>query len=743
MSDDYGHYDNGQIPNHGGMSEKEAKLARLQYLWRSRDIRKPLIEADSKYLNDRGLSDATIIASDIYRAEGYHVAALLGRKSFTSPAFVFPIRDIRGEVVSVIARPDFPRIDDNGKKVKFEMPYGIPRPGLIFALNAVQRLKDPTTPYVIITEGFTRAAVFDQFGKCAFGLLGVTGWNKPKTKILNKDIQICLPWIKKIGRVLIAFDSDARHNDSVMAEATKLAIALRKEGVVVVFVFPPEREIGEKIAWDDVIARDGIAVFDQAVAKALEEPEERPRIAESDTYDLANWFLADPETPRLVYYSGSFWGWDAEHSHYSEIESQQLENLFRRWANPRYSHVSSWIVREVFAQLREITAAPSDAEPPFWIGAVPGNFADVDMRMECVVLQNLTLHLPLQSDGTRHTHPPTPDLFCTHALDVVWDPDAPKPKRFLRFLDEAFGDNEEAKLLLQEIFGYLLTPDTSRQKIFVLVGASGTGKGVIVRLIEMLLGKDNVVPTTLKTLGESFGLHTLIGKALAVLNEIRLCSRTNTNEALNTLLNISGEDDVIINRKNRDHVKARLSARILMTCNEAPILADSAGALRRRLVVLSMNQVCKNPDNDLDKKLREELTGISNWAIAGSDRLRRNGGFTQLTIGEDEISLVDQIVDAGSPIKSFVEDCCVIGDWCEAIDDLYACYKNWALSDNETSVSKSRFINSMKAACPSISQKRPRTDGGPRPFLFYGIKLNAKGEHWRTPTHIAIDANKF
>ena len=44
---------------------------------------------------------------------------------------------------------------------------------------------------------------------------------------------------------------------------------------------------------------------------------------------------------------------------------------------------------------------------------------------------------------------------------------------------------------LQEIFGYVLTPDTSQQKIGMIVGPKRSGKGLIGRTLRRLVGERN------------------------------------------------------------------------------------------------------------------------------------------------------------------------------------------------------------------------------------------------------------
>jgi hypothetical protein len=69
----------------------------------------------------------------------------------------------------------------------------------------------------------------------------------------------------------------------------------------------------------------------------------------------------------------------------------------------------------------------------------------------------------------------------------------------------------------------MLTPDTSHQKIFALIGARRSGKGTIARVGEALLGgAANVAHPTMDGLKTNFGLQPLINKRAAIIGDARL-----------------------------------------------------------------------------------------------------------------------------------------------------------------------------------------------------------------------------
>ena len=110
--------------------------------------------------------------------------------------------------------------------------------------------------------------------------------------------------------------------------------------------------------------------------------------------------------------------------------------------------------------------------PPCWLEG------DGPPPREIVACKNGLLHLPT---GQLLGH--TPRFFTLNAVDIDFDPAAANPDRWLRFLDDVWPGDAESISTLQEIVGYLLIPDTSQQKLFLLVGPPRSGKGTIARVV--------------------------------------------------------------------------------------------------------------------------------------------------------------------------------------------------------------------------------------------------------------------
>ena len=162
---------------------------------------------------------------------------------------------------------------------------------------------------------------------------------------------------------------------------------------------------------------------------------------------------------------------------------------------------------------------------------------------------------------------------------MTYDPTAPIPQAWLRFLESIWPNVSDTVGTLHEWFGYLLTADTSQQKILFLVGPKRSGKGTICRELAGLVGRDAAAGPTIAGLATNFGLSAPLGKSVAVVSDARLGGRTDAAAVTERLLSISGEDTLAADRKHRDPLTVRLLTRFVIASNELPRLGDASGAL--------------------------------------------------------------------------------------------------------------------------------------------------------------------
>jgi putative DNA primase/helicase len=470
--------------------------------------------------------------------------------------------------------------------------------------------------------------------------------------------------------------------------------------------------------------------------------------AEDDPHRLGRLFLESREAGgmrTMVYHRGEFHLWDGTayrsfpdhevNAGIGKVCKEEFDRLNRiaigKWeadgktdakgketSMPVASKVGTQLVGDTAQAIRGETLLAGTVDPPAWlIDDPPFPAADV------LPTSNALVHLPSFVEGRPGAiATPTPEFFCPYALDYPIDPDAETPIAWADFLASIWSNDPEAIDTLQEWMGYLLTPDTSQQTIGVFIGPTRLGRGTISRVVRGLIGARNVASPTSSGLASHFGAACLIGKPVAIVGDARQSRQSDWAVSLERLLMISGEDAIVIDRKNRPAWEGKLPTRLMLISNELPHFPDHSGALAGRFLLFRFTEsFLGKEDRTLDAKLQTELPGILLWAIDGWKRLRERGRFLQPRSGQD---MIDQMRDLSSPVGAFIRERCEIGaGYTIPRGDLFQAWKDWCLDRNREPESEESFGRNLRAACPHLGTTQPRDKQGKRYRAYEGITL--------------------
>lgn len=413
------------------------------------------------------------------------------------------------------------------------------------------------------------------------------------------------------------------------------------------------------------------------------------------------------ERDLLIFQGGVFYRWDG--TCWPELDDHELRSrLYQHFRDALYLKgkglepyaPNRYKVADLVDALRAVAHIPTSTPTPSWLrgGEHPAN--------EYVSCRNGLLHVP-----TRALCEHTPTFYAHHSVSFDFGP-AAKPDRWLSFLNDLWGEDQETIETLQEMIGYLISGDTTQQKMFMIVGSKRSGKGTIARVIKALLGEHNVAGPTLAGLGTNFGLSPLIAAPVAIIADARLRS-SDTSIVTERLLSISGEDTLTIDRKYKDPWTGQIPARLLLVSNELPRMSDSSGALASRFIIMLTTKSFYGKENPrLTDELCTELPAILNWALDGLQRLRERGYFRQ---PEASQSAMRDLEDLSSPVGAFVRDECKIGPDCRVpCDTLYQAWKQWCEDHGHQAGSTQLFGRNLAAAFPQIRTVRPEDSTGKR-----------------------------
>jgi putative DNA primase/helicase len=724
----------------------------------------PLHPKDLADLRASGLTDATILQAGLFSVtdpDGQKIATLLNRLPTRPPkevpefckggGLVIPYFNLDGTRDSFArVKPHFPRKKD-GKPIKYEQPAG-DDVRAYFAPAALPKIRDGSSS-IHILEGEKKCLAVAQLGYAAIGLGGV--WCGVKDGKLIADLA-AITWKGLDVYIMFDYDPKPEVRRHVAQAAARLASAQRAAGAREVYLVElPPGAGGTKNGVDDFLVARGAAgpqEYADLVEAAKPVPAETYE-AHDDPHRLARLYLDRHHHDgmcSLVYWRDEFHRWDGtayRRLGEAEIRAEIVKRVKEEFDRLNRSAVRKWqergkrnqkgretlppvagavtraLVSDVYQAMASIVLLPGTVSQPCWLGE-PGPHP----AAEFLACRNGLLHLP-----TTTLLPPTPRFFSANGLEYDYDPDAPAPETWLRFLEDVLPGDLEAQRALRMWFGYHLLPDTSQQKIMMLVGPTRAGKGVVMQALEDVVGGHNFCNPTLGSLGNQFGMWHLIDKTAAVVTDARITAHTNLSMLAERLLSISGEDGVDVDRKFLPPLPGvKLKVRFTILTNELPMIADTSGAVVGRFLFLKFTEsFLGREDTGLKAKIRHERTAVLNWAVRGWKQLRAAKRFRQPESGD---VLRRMMEDLASPMKSFLEDRCDLGPESKILcDDLYKAWETWCAGVNRDPGDVLRFGRDLAAAASGVERVQKRF-GGVRRYHYVGVALK--------PEPTAVDAFK-
>jgi hypothetical protein len=202
------------------------------------------------------------------------------------PRILIPVYSPTGEIATYQFRPDEPRIDKDGKPVKYETPSGT-RMVLDIHPFAREMLGNPSIP-LFITEGLKKSDALVSRGLCAVTLLGVWSW---RGRNGDGGLTALTEWeyIGLNGReVYLVFDSDIMLKLGVYRAMVRLKAFLEGRGADVRIIYLPPGKGAKKQGVDDFFVagntEDGLLSF---ATTELKEPPEGEEFAEEPNTQAA------------------------------------------------------------------------------------------------------------------------------------------------------------------------------------------------------------------------------------------------------------------------------------------------------------------------------------------------------------------------------------------------------------------------------------------------------------------------
>jgi len=358
--------------------------------------------------------------------------------------------------------------------------------------------------------------------------------------------------------------------------------------------------------------------------------------------DLVPFFLEQvyglkPGRRGLIYTSGQFYKWVI--GRYVEIQDVEIKTSFTRWAKsfePMGFKNTRAASEEAFHHIKTKTILPDDTKKNAFIGATrDGQF---------VAFNNGVVNIKEVIDGKLDVEviPHTPNFFNLAKIPYDYNRSGKCPT-WLSIISKIL-PNKEDRDLLQQWFGYHLIPGLLRTKMMFLEGDGANGKSVILFVLRLLLGEENVssIPLSSFDPDKTFKIASTEGKLANICEEAGQIS-VRVEEALKQY--VAG-NAFTVEKKFMAPYQIYPSAKITVATNVIPEFKDKSDGIWRRILYIKFGVKIHPRDQRREFLERDywlesgELPGILNWAFDGAQSLELKNSFISSERKAEEIQIL-------------------------------------------------------------------------------------------------------
>lgn len=283
------------------------------------------------------------------------------------------------------------------------------------------------------------------------------------------------------------------------------------------------------------------------------------------------------------------------------------------------------------------------------------------------------------------------------SISTSYDVNATCPQWERSILEWCCGD-EELALFLQTLVGYSLSGLTTDHRLYFLYGNGKNGKSVFINILSALFGQNglSIDPSSLMDLKRSAGqassdISRLVGKRFISSNE--LPNNGMFNEEF--VKRFTAGDTIVARDQYKKDFEFTPVGKLFISGNNQPIIRGRDEGIWRRMTLIPFDAKITSPDIFLDQKLKNELSGILNWAIEG---------WKIFLLNNKKLKTPDIIVNATAQYRMDMD---ILSRWrneClqpHSIEKLsfsavYASYKEWCIGESISFMSSSSFNREIK-----------------------------------------------
>ncbi|MBE9216656.1 DUF3854 domain-containing protein [Plectonema cf. radiosum LEGE 06105] len=570
-------------------------------------------------------------------------------------------------------------------------------------------------PCLVLTEGMFSAIAPNSHGIPTLALAGVEmGLTGSKNDVQGK--RYLVPALETLARAgfgwILGFDADAATKEGVVVAQRKLAAQLKKFNVPI-YSITGLWSTSEGKGIDDYIQMNGFDKFrDEVLVKAetIQKWEQQftngeEKSAKKPTQTGFARELAEKYRAKLAWnIPAKAWYWyeaEGKAGIWGEIPNEQTLDL---------------IVTELEAQNIDESANFINGVLTILKGKLRVNRWEVIIGRIC--LEDCVIDI-----RTLESTPHEPGYRFISRLPFKWSDRAVGCQPIKEWLLSTCCDRADWVEVIRAVMNATITERGAEfQRYIELIGAGGTGKGTILRLIQALLSKENYAVTTLKDLEKNqFETAMFYGKkAVFITDSERYAGEVGKLKAM------TGADDLRIEKKGVQQTGSfTFMGVVWVACNEAIQSNDYTNALSRRRLSMSFEKVIPpHLRRDMIQEFKPYLPGLLAWVLSmPMDEVAdyvRNTAKRVPSLGSFSV----QVLLETNPLANWADQCLYYDPKAEtqignsssdARDCLYANYLQWASNNGHSGMTTQRFssnlLNLLKTQLSIDASKRRAKNG--------------------------------
>lgn len=251
---------------------------------------------------------------------------------------------------------------------------------------------------------------------------------------------------------------------------------------------------------------------------------------------------------------------------------------------------------------------------------------------------------------------------------------------------------------LMEVMGVCMYRSAEFTQSAILLGEGSNGKSTYIRMIQALLGTDNISSLDMSMLGKQFHTGQLAGKLANLGDDIS--NEFQRGDLLSVFKKVVDGNRVFADVKGVEGFEFNPYATQVFSANEFPRLADYTDGMLRRIFPIEFNAKFSKTDADYDPRISRKITTekacqrMAVLGVMGLQQVIANNGFTPNAASSRR---VEEIKADNNTVLSWALE----NQWTnETLDGsvsltLYQDYKHWCDESGLQSVSKNKFTRQI------------------------------------------------